>query len=76
LKEGSTQVFIETPYRNDSIIKDVLSTCGNETFFSIAADITLPSEYIRTMPVGEWKKEKISLNDHPAVFLIGNDIKR
>jgi 16S rRNA (cytidine1402-2'-O)-methyltransferase len=71
LKDGSTQIFIETPYRNDSIIKDILSTCKNDTLLCIASDITMPSEYIRTLSVADWKKEKLSLNDHPAVFLIG-----
>lgn len=71
IKSGSTQIFIEAPYRNDSIIKDILSACKGDTLLCIASDITLPTENIRTQLVGEWKSEKASYNDHPAVFLLG-----
>jgi 16S rRNA (cytidine1402-2'-O)-methyltransferase len=73
LKTGSTQLFIETPYRNDSIIKDILSACKDDTLLCVASDITLVTEYIRTLTIGEWKKEKHSFNDHPAVFLLGRN---
>jgi 16S rRNA (cytidine1402-2'-O)-methyltransferase len=72
LKNGQTQVFIETPYRNDNIIHDILATCKGDTLLCIASDITLPAEDIRTRTVAEWKQEKKSFNDHPAVFLIGS----
>lgn len=71
MRTGSTQIFMETPYRNDSIIKDVLGTCKGTTLFCIASDITLESENIRTLSIDDWKKEKFSCDDHPAVFLIG-----
>jgi len=73
LKTGSTQLFIETPYRNDSIIKDILSACKDDTLLCVASDITLASEKIQTLTIGEWKKEKHSFNDHPAVFLLGKN---
>jgi 16S rRNA (cytidine1402-2'-O)-methyltransferase len=76
LKEGITQIFIETPYRNDSIIKDIISSCKNETLLSIASDITLQSEKTKTTTIGEWKKEKTQFNDHPAVFLIGGSERK
>lgn len=71
MKLGSTQIFIETPYRNDSIISDILSTCKGDTLLCVASDITLSTENIRTQPISEWKNEKPSFNDHPAVFLLG-----
>lgn len=71
LKTGTTQIFIETPYRNDSIIKDVISACKGNTLFCVASDITLQTENIRTMGIDDWKKEKLNYNDHPSVFLIG-----
>jgi len=73
LKTGSTQLFIETPYRNDSIIKDILSVCNNDILLCVASDLTLASERIQTITIGEWKKEKLSFNDHPAIFLLGKN---
>jgi 16S rRNA (cytidine1402-2'-O)-methyltransferase len=71
LKDNCTQIFIETPYRNDSILKDILGACRSETMLCVASDLTLATEQIRTMSIGEWKNKKHSFNDHPAVFLIG-----
>jgi 16S rRNA (cytidine1402-2'-O)-methyltransferase len=73
-KDGRTNMFIEAPYRNDSLIKDILSACRPETMLCIASDITLASEQIHTLSIGEWKNRKITLNDHPAIFLIGKII--
>lgn len=70
-KEGCTSIFIEAPYRNDSLIKDILNACRPETLLCLASDITLASEQIHTYSIGEWKNRKIALNDHPTVFLIG-----
>lgn len=70
-QKNQTQLFIETPYRNDSILKDILSACRNETLLSIASDITLSAEFIKTQSVGEWKLSKRSFNAHPAVFALG-----
>ena len=67
---GQTQIFIETPYRNDSMFADILAVCRPSTRLCVAADITLPDETILTMTVGEWKKDKIVLGKRPCVFLI------
>jgi 16S rRNA (cytidine1402-2'-O)-methyltransferase len=69
-KDGFTQIFMETPYRNQRMLETVLATCHNDTLLCIAADITLPSEDVRTMKIAEWKKELPSLNDRLVVFLI------
>jgi 16S rRNA (cytidine1402-2'-O)-methyltransferase len=71
-KENQTQLFIETPYRNDALIQDILGTCRPETLLCIASDISLGTEYIRTLTIKEWRLEKRSFNDHPAVFVLGN----
>jgi 16S rRNA (cytidine1402-2'-O)-methyltransferase len=68
--EGFTQIFMETPYRNQRMLETVLSVCHNETLLCIAADITLQSETVRTMTVAEWKKDLPSLDDRLIVFLI------
>lgn len=68
--ENQTQIFMETPYRNQNIFEDILETCDPKTFLCVAVDITAPSEFIKTMPVDAWKTTKISLNKRPALFLI------
>lgn len=65
-----TQIIIETPYRNDSLFKDILSTCAASTRLCIAASITMPDAYIKTKTVAQWKKENIIIGKRPCVFLI------
>ena len=65
-----TQIIIETPYRNDSLFKDILSTCAASTRLCIAANITMPDAYIKTKTVAQWKKEDITIGKRPCVFLI------
>ena len=68
--ENQTQIFMETPYRNDNILEDILDCCDNETLLCIACDLTSPSQFIKTSPVQEWKNKKKSLHKRPAVFLM------
>jgi 16S rRNA (cytidine1402-2'-O)-methyltransferase len=68
--EGYAQIFMETPYRNQRLVESVISVCHNETKLCIAADITLPTESIRTMKISEWKKSLPSLNDKLVVFVL------
>ena len=70
-KTGQTQIFMETPYRNNKFLETILSTCLPETTLCIAANITSKKEYIRTMRISEWKKERPQLDKQPAVFLFG-----
>jgi len=70
--KGETQVFIETPYRNQSLINDVLTTCREHTLFCIASELTGKKESIRTKTIGEWKRQPPTLEKVPAIFLIGN----
>ena len=65
-----TQIIIETPYRNDSLFKDILSTCGASTRLCIAANITMPDAFIKTKTVAQWKKENLIIGKRPCVFLI------
>lgn len=65
-----TQIFIETPYRNDAMMADLLRICAPGTRLCIAADITLPDETILTRSVAEWRKHPITLGKRPCVFLI------
>ena len=71
-QSGETQIFIETPYRNESLFKAILDQCNANTRLCIASEITGPSEYIRTRTVAEWKKQGIpELHKKTAVFLLG-----
>ncbi len=65
-----TQLFIETPYRNDSLMADLLASCRDDTRLCIAADLTLPTATIRTRTVHEWKKAPIEIGKRPCVFLL------
>jgi len=69
-KRNCTQIFIETPYRNNQLINDVLNTCKADTRFSIAVDITGSTESIKTKTIGEWKQQVPDLNKRPAIFLL------
>ena len=65
-----TQILIETPYRNDSLFADILAVCGASTRVCVAANITMPDAYIKTMKVSEWKKAGLTIGKRPCVFLI------
>ena len=65
-----TQIFIETPYRNDAMFSDLLQSCRPSTRICVAANITMPDEYIRTKTVAEWKKENPIIGNRPCVFLM------
>ena len=65
-----TQLYIETPYRNDSLMADLLASCRDDTRLCIAADLTLPTATIRTRTVREWKKAPIEIGKRPCVFLL------
>ena len=65
-----TQILIETPYRNDSLFTDILAVCGTSTRVCVAANITMPDAYIKTMKVSEWKKAGLTIGKRPCVFLI------
>jgi 16S rRNA (cytidine1402-2'-O)-methyltransferase len=65
-----TQIFIETPYRNNQLIKDVLQACRDTTRFCVAVDITAPAENIRTQTVREWKLQVPDIHKRLAIFLL------
>ncbi len=65
-----SQIFMETPYRNNKFVEDILDTLQPATHLCIAADITLPTEYIKTKTTAQWKKEKVDLHNRPCIFII------
>jgi len=68
--EGYAQIFMETPYRNHKMLEAILSVCRADTMLTVAIEITLPSESIRTMKISEWKKESVQLKDKLVVFVM------
>ncbi|MEO5561909.1 MAG: SAM-dependent methyltransferase [Chitinophagaceae bacterium] len=69
-KKSSTQIFIETPYRNNQLIEVILKTCKPSTKLCLAADLTGETEWVKTKTVGDWKKEKVDLHKRPTIFLL------
>ena len=65
-----TQIFIETPYRNDALLADLLATLSPRTRLTLAADITLPDAFIRTRSVAAWKQSVPVIGKRPCVFLL------
>ena len=69
-KKNCTQIFIETPYRNNQLLEVLLKTGHPGTRLCIAMDLTGPGEWIRTLSLTEWKKEKVDLHKRPVIFLL------
>lgn len=69
-EKGYAQIFMETPYRNQKMLESIILTCKNETRLCIAADITLPTETIKTMKISDWKKNIPSLMHRLVIFVL------
>jgi 16S rRNA (cytidine1402-2'-O)-methyltransferase len=69
-KKNCTQIFIETPYRNNQMLNDILTTANTETLLCIGVDITATNESIQTKKIKEWKKTMPDLHKRPAIFLL------
>lgn len=67
---GQSQLFIETPYRNNQMLQSLTETLSSQTRICVACDITLASEYIKTASVELWKKIKVDLHKRPTLFII------
>ena len=65
-----SEIIIETPYRNDALFADMLQNLSPETRICVAADISLPTQYIRTARVAQWRKAPITIGKRPCVFII------
>lgn len=69
-KKNCTQLFIETPYRNNQLLETLVKTCKPSTKLCLAVNITGEKEWIKTKSVADWKKEKIDIHKQPAIFLL------
>ncbi|MEO8403036.1 MAG: SAM-dependent methyltransferase [Chitinophagaceae bacterium] len=69
-KKNCTQIFIETPYRNNQLVEVLLKICRPGTHLCLAADLTGENEWIKTKTIAEWKNQKTDLHKRPAIFLL------
>mgnify|MGYP000858667755 FL=1 len=68
-QNDQTQLFIETPYRNQNLFNELKSLLTPSTFLCVAADLTLSTEYIKTLTAQDWKTENIDLHKRPCIFI-------
>jgi 16S rRNA (cytidine1402-2'-O)-methyltransferase len=69
-KEGYSQIFMETPYRNQTMLESILKVCKNDALLCIAADITLPGEMIMTKRISQWKPDIPELKNRQVIFVL------
>jgi 16S rRNA (cytidine1402-2'-O)-methyltransferase len=69
-RKKCTQIFIETPYRNNQMLEAILKACKPATQLCIASELTSKNEFIKTRSIAEWKNEKIDLHKKPVIFLL------
>lgn len=65
-----SQIFMETPYRNDKLLADITAMLSPNTLLCVASDITLPTETIKTQSIAQWKGAKIDLHKRPTIFIL------
>ena len=70
-RTGASQIFMETPYRNNHLLQDMLATCHDNTLLCIAADLTMANEFILTQTIKTWKRNIPDLHKRPAIFIMG-----
>lgn len=69
-EKNRTQIFMDTPYRNEQLLRDIIKTARKDTFLCVAKDITGKNEHIMTKPVSKWKVGDMTLHKSPVIFLI------
>lgn len=67
--KNQSQLFIETPYRNNKLLEDLIQILQGDTLLCVASNLTLPSEFIKTLPVNQWKKQIPDLQNKPTIFI-------
>ncbi len=70
---GSSQIFMETPFRNDSLLTDLLKNLNENIMLCIASNISSNGEFIKTLSIKSWKQNIPKLNKKPSIFILGND---
>lgn len=70
LTSRQTQLFMDTPYRNNHVLESIISACSPDTNLCVAMDVTGQAEYIKTQTIGKWRRQKIDLNKKPVIFAL------
>jgi len=70
IEKNQSQIFIETPFRNEKMLTDLKSVLGGTTKLCVACDITLKTEYIKTLEIRDWQRENPNLHKRPTIFII------
>jgi len=69
-RDDVTQIVIETPYRNARLFDDAVAACAEDTLLGIAVDLTLPTQWVATRPIGAWRGRPPDFDRRPAIFLL------
>ncbi|MEZ4806472.1 MAG: SAM-dependent methyltransferase [Flavobacteriales bacterium] len=72
MRNGAAHLFIETPYRNDAMLDELLRSCQHGTLLTVATDLTQPEGSVSTRSIGDWKAHPITIGKRPTVFIIGS----
>jgi 16S rRNA (cytidine1402-2'-O)-methyltransferase len=67
---------METPYRNNKLLRDLIDSCHPDSFLCIATDLTLDSEYVKTRQIRDWKKQLPDLHKRPTIFILQGQLNR
>ena len=70
-RKGETQIFMETPYRNNQLLRLMCEQLHPETKLCIASNLTAPDQYLKTMSIAQWRKQKVDLHKKPTIFVVG-----
>jgi 16S rRNA (cytidine1402-2'-O)-methyltransferase len=70
-RKNQSQIFMETPYRNNQLLEDIIQNLHPETLLCIASNVTANDEFIKTLPIHQWKKQKPDLHKKPTIFVMG-----
>ena len=69
-KQNQSQAFIETPYRNTKLLEDIQNACNPDTRLCVACDLTQPTQFIKTLPVSQWKNVSEDFHKRPCIFIL------
>ena len=70
IRDKQTQLFIETPYRNNHMLEDLIKQCSPSTMLCVASNVTAPDAFLKTMPIAKWKGVKVDLHKQPTIFVL------
>ena len=71
---NQSQIFIETPYRNQSLFHELIKNLNNNTFLCIAKNIGSKNQKIKTLQIKDWKSKKIAVDKEPTIFIFHSDL--